>query len=67
MKIERELMALVPEPEWTIYSHRIIDHGRSVCDAKRPQCDACPLLDECPWPRSAAARAKRASRSKNRR
>ena len=48
VKIERDLMALIPEKEWTVYSHRIITHGRECCDAKRPRCAACPLREECP-------------------
>ncbi len=59
VKIERDLMELVPQSEWTVYSHRIIDHGRQVCDARRPLCDACALRDDCPHPRSAAKRARR--------
>ncbi|MCP5056341.1 MAG: endonuclease III [bacterium] len=47
-KIERDLMTLVPEKEWTVYSHRVITHGRECCDAKRPNCSACPLREECP-------------------
>ncbi|MCP3983463.1 MAG: endonuclease III [bacterium] len=48
VKIERDLMALIPEKEWTVYSHRIITHGRECCVAKRPQCEGCPLREECP-------------------
>ena len=50
VKIERDLMALIPEPEWTLYSHRVIHHGRVCCIARKPKCDECPLLRECPWP-----------------
>jgi endonuclease-3 len=57
--IERELARLVPETEWTSYSHRVIAHGRQCCDAKRPRCEACPLADECPWPRGAGSSRKR--------
>jgi endonuclease-3 len=49
-KIERDLMALLPEREWTDYSHRVIAHGRVCCDARRPQCERCCLRAECPWP-----------------
>jgi endonuclease-3 len=59
VKIERELMALLPPREWTLYSHRVIQHGREVCDARRPRCEACALREECPFPGSAAARAKK--------
>jgi len=55
--IERELAKLVPESEWTRYTHRVIHHGRSCCDAKRPRCETCPLANECPWPRRLAAKS----------
>jgi endonuclease-3 len=64
VKIERELMELIPEREWTLYSHRVIAHGREVCDARRPQCEACALREECPYPTSAAARAKKSVRKR---
>ena len=50
VKIERDLMVLIPEPEWTLYSHRVIHHGRVCCTARKPNCPECPLLRECPWP-----------------
>lgn len=53
-KIERDLMALIPEREWTIYSHRVIHHGRVCCVAQRPRCEECPLAADCPWPREHA-------------
>jgi endonuclease-3 len=53
VQIERDLMALLPEPEWTAYTHRVIHHGRVCCTARRPRCEACPLRRECPWPKSA--------------
>jgi endonuclease-3 len=59
VKIERDLMALVPEREWTLYSHRVIAHGREVCDARRPLCEACALRELCPFPGSPAARARK--------
>lgn len=48
VKIEYALADLVPQPEWTMYSHRIIDHGRNVCIARRPQCGICSLAELCP-------------------
>jgi endonuclease-3 len=59
VKIERDLMELIPAKEWTLYSHRVIQHGREVCDARRPQCEACALRSECPFPGSPAARARK--------
>ena len=47
-KIERDLMELLPRGQWIAFSHRMIQHGRRVCMAKNPQCDACPLQSMCP-------------------
>ena len=47
-KIERDLMALLPQREWIGFSHRLIHHGRQTCIARRPQCADCPLLKDCP-------------------
>ena len=51
----RELEALIPQEAWTTYTHRVIDHGRIVCVARRPRCGVCPLAVLCPSARSAAA------------
>ena len=48
VKIEEDLMALIPKREWTSFSHRIIEHGRTVCVARKPLCSACRLNDLCP-------------------
>jgi endonuclease-3 len=48
VKIERDLMELVPKPQWIRFSHRLIRFGRSVCDARRPRCAGCPLARWCP-------------------
>jgi len=49
VKIERDLMRLVPHPDWARFPHLLIWHGRRVCDARRPACEECPLaLDLCP-------------------
>ena len=47
-QIERELMDLLPAKEWINFSHRLIHHGRRICIARRPHCEACPLLPLCP-------------------
>ena len=52
VKIERALMPLFPNERWTILSHLFIEHGRRVCDARKPRCSSCLLSDVCP---SAAA------------
>jgi endonuclease-3 len=46
VKIERELMAILPKEQWVVFSHRIIWHGRRVCAARTPACARCPL--PCP-------------------
>lgn len=46
--IERELNLLLPKKHWIDFSHRLIAHGRAVCDSQRPRCPACPLRDLCP-------------------
>lgn len=48
VKIERDIAQLVPEEEWTMFSHRVIFHGRQVCHARTPECEACVLRDMCP-------------------
>jgi len=47
-KIEEQLMAIVPRPEWDGFSLRLIYFGREVCTAKRPLCATCPLRSLCP-------------------
>jgi endonuclease-3 len=47
-QIERDLMKVIPRPEWVDLSHRLIQHGRKVCLARRPKCDLCTLAAFCP-------------------
>jgi endonuclease-3 len=47
-KVERELMELLPRKEWTMFSHRMIFHGRQVCYARKPNCPGCTLARICP-------------------
>ena len=47
-KIEMEMMDLFDEKEWVNFTHMVIDHGRAVCIARRPQCGQCALVDLCP-------------------
>ncbi|MGF1587923.1 MAG: endonuclease III [Pleurocapsa sp.] len=48
IQIERDLMALLPQPEWENYSIRTIYHGRAICKARKPQCNVCQLVHLCP-------------------
>lgn len=48
VKIEHDLMATIPEQEWVLFSHRLIEHGRSCCLARKPRCHNCALLSCCP-------------------
>jgi endonuclease-3 len=49
VKIERDLMRLVPRPDWARFPHLLIWHGRRICEARRPRCEECPLAaDLCP-------------------
>jgi endonuclease III len=47
-KIEKDLMAVIPRKEWVLFSHRMIQHGRQVCIARKPKCEACALSAVCP-------------------
>ncbi len=48
VKIERDLIELLPRKEWIDYSHRMIHHGRRVCKARKPLCDECGFKKICP-------------------
>jgi endonuclease III len=48
VKIERDLMRLVPRQSWNVFPHLLIWHGRRVCLARAPRCEACVLNDLCP-------------------
>ena len=47
-KVERDLMELIPKKDWTMFSHRMIFHGRRICSARKPDCAGCALAKECP-------------------
>lgn len=49
VKIEFDLMRLIPRKNWTLYSHLIIHHGRTRCLARRPDCSHCEIQDLCPF------------------
>jgi len=48
VKIEKDLGGIVPPEEWGLLSLRLIEHGRQVCNARKPKCDVCALNDICP-------------------
>jgi len=50
VKIEFALQKLLPEKDWTFTSHALIWHGRRVCKARKPACDACAIAPDCPFP-----------------
>src|SRR6266478_9389970 len=48
VKIEQALMPLVPQDDWTLFSHLLIHHGRAICQARDPKCEECPIRLHCP-------------------
>jgi endonuclease-3 len=48
IRIERDLIPLLPQPDWENWSIRLIYHGRAICNARNPACDSCILADLCP-------------------
>jgi endonuclease III len=48
VKIEQDLMEIVPEEDWTVFSHLLILHGRQTCKARKPDCPNCVINDICP-------------------
>ena len=62
IKVERDLMKLLPQADWENWSIRLIYHGRAVCTARSPQCDRCELADLCRSAGKAVTSPKRASK-----
>jgi endonuclease-3 len=50
VKIEFDLMKILPEPAWNDFSLQLIFFGRETCTARKPKCPTCPLNKLCPWP-----------------
>ena len=48
VKAEFQLMEIIPEERWTLFSHQVITHGRQVCHSRKPSCPGCGLLEHCP-------------------
>ena len=57
VKVEQDLMAVLPRDQWTDFAHRLIWHGRRVCLAKAPDCDHCGLRPHCPTGSTISTRA----------
>lgn len=55
IKIERDMIKLLPQPDWENWSIRLIYHGRAVCNARNPACERCELADLCPSDKGAAS------------
>jgi len=47
VKVELDLRKIIPEDNWTNFSHKIVEHGRSLCIARRPKCEICPVSEYC--------------------
>ena len=62
VKIERDLQRVVPRADWSRFPHLLIWHGRRVCDARRPRCEDCVLVDLCPSARIEASSPPERSR-----
>jgi endonuclease-3 len=48
VKIEKDLCSLLPRAHWTMFSHRLVFHGRATCTARKPDCDHCCISGLCP-------------------
>ena len=61
VRAERDLVKVVPRDHWIAFSHRLIEHGRTVCPSRSPRCDDCPLADLCPRVGVPPARQRKAA------
>lgn len=50
VKIEFDLMEIIPQSDWSDFSLRLVFFGREICSARKPRCPTCPLIKLCPWP-----------------
>ena len=46
--VEKDVAELIERKDWTLFSHRMVYHGRRICHAKKPACGVCPVADLCP-------------------
>lgn len=49
VKIEQELMEIIPRKDWSKFSNSLVYHGRAICDARKPLCDLCPISEDCKY------------------
>jgi len=49
VKIEEDLIPIIPQKDWTLWAHLMIAHGRAICQARKPRCEICPVLAHCPF------------------
>ncbi|MCK5812330.1 MAG: endonuclease III [Clostridiales bacterium] len=49
VKIERDLMKKIPKDQWSEFSHRMVYHGRAVCNARKPDCENCSIKQYCDY------------------
>lgn len=66
VRVERDLIRLLPQPEWENWSIRLIYHGRAICKARNPACDRCDLADLCPAAGTFVSSAKSSPSKSNR-
>jgi endonuclease III len=59
VKIEFDLMPLIPKERWVKFSHQMIWHGRQICTARNPKCPQCPLLPHCDYGQKAQRGSKK--------
>lgn len=52
LRVEQDLMSVVPKKDWLAFTYQMVDHGRALCHARTPNCRACPLRTYCPVGRS---------------
>lgn len=47
VKIEQDLMEIIPHEDWSKFSNNLVYHGRAICDARKPKCEICPISEDC--------------------
>ncbi len=61
VKIERDLMEVVPRKDWIFWGHALVRHGRRICNARKPDCTSCTLAKNCPTSETHSATASGAA------